>query len=1009
MNIMKKCGFCQQPANLMCSRCLEVYCSVECQIRDWSDHKKNCISVPKLYPNDSYLEILAGGVGLPLRGSSIIEQASSRMLAAGSGRSLKPMRKPNIPIGTVEISVNREAISKFVNTEDEPCEAAKNIAITAPTADCNKRYSAIKIEEIPRAGTIHQAKSASPVIEKPQTLAKLKLEIIKHHQMMAKDVEKALPSTAKSEPNNQPKPWLQPFPLEKKDGEPFEAIVQCLVGNKPNRIWVIMASHETECEKLLREIQGQLNRKNEVVRFEQVEVDDIFAAPYEDDVFYRAVILEKIGSPKGLVKARLIDYGDEITLPASALRVPLLLMKNLRAFAFQIEVRNCTRPLELLERIRIKIIRSEKDCKIVEMEPDSCAPHMLEIVGMGEDRFGNGGIISVFSSRKALVILSTAAVKPIMKTVCTQLVEAAPKFSLLENPKINDLVCINTSEAGWSRGLIIDQHGKSNLVYTIDNGGIEYVQTNREMRVLPDEYKIKPRLVVQMEIVKVLMNELEFKRMCYLPRFAFSYTRQEYNAQQLSMKAVLKDVEGKITLAEVIFTEFVCDLKQVGINYWPHIPQDKSVVQITAVLDICTVIICPQVKINVYTELLQTILPGLKALCSAPTANDVIVGVDEIMMPYRARVLRTISTSEVELLDLDNGCIKKLPLGKLYAANSFILNLPVYTSKVQIRDINTSAIENEAAVLEQMEDFKINKRNFRLLFEGGSYMHGVKLIDLNSNRSVATLLMEQHDKKQREVAEARAKQQQREAEETRQKLLTEEKKRREQEQAEKAAKEAAEEVARQKVLAEEKRRREQEQAEKLAKEATKKVAEQQQSESNTKAAIPSARFTIHDLKLVGLPAKSDVKLAILDDSDLNKGVITVIEMNDTNVERYKTITDDVQKHVVVSGDGYMPELEEICVALFDADKLWYRAVCLQQHPDKNKTIVQLIDFGNVIAVEQKFIRTLPETLQFPCVAHTCRVKDHTKILATLARQQNELGHLVAKEIELDEGIYNLKF
>ncbi|XP_055545078.1 uncharacterized protein LOC129730077 [Wyeomyia smithii] len=1021
MNIIKTCGFCQHPANLMCSRCLEVYCSVECQIRDWSEHKKICVSVPKLYPNDNYLDILAGGVGLPLRSSSIIEQASSRMLVATGGRSLKPMRKPNIPIGTVEVSVNRKSISKFVDTDGKASgdETAKNISITASTSDCIKRYSSMKIEEIPRAGpnpsgtnlfkgqpepnqeklAQQQVKPASPEVQKPQTLANLKLEIIKHHQMMSKTAEKVV----RPELSSQQKPWLEPFPLEIKDGEPFEVIIQCLVGNKPNRVWVIMASHETECEKLLRNIQAQLNPKGETLSFDQVNVDDIYAAPYGDGIYYRAVILEKIGATKGLVKIRLIDYGDELTLPASDLLPPLLLMKNLRAFAFQVEVQHCSHQLELLEHIRIKVIRSEQDCKIVEMEQFPCMPHLLEIISKGEEKIGNGGIISVFSSRKSLVMLSTTAVKAIMKVVCSQLVEAAPKFSILENPKVGDLVCINTAEAGWSRGLIIDQHGQSNLVYTIDNGGIEYVQTAGEMRVLPNEYKLKPRLVVQMEIVKVLMNELEFKRMCYLPRFGFSFTCVEYDSSQILMNAVLKDVEGKITLAEVVFSEFVCDLKQVGINYWPHFPQDKSVVQITAVLDLCTVIICPQTKINIYTELLQTILPELKVLCSAPKTNDVIIGVDDIMMPYRARVLQTVSATEVELLDLDNGCIKKHPYGKLYAANSFIHNLPVYTFKVHIRDMNPSAIVNEAVVLEQMEDFKTNKRNFRLLFEGGSYMHGVKMIDVNSNRSLATVLMEQHDRKMREAEEAEAKKREREAQEAAR-----------QEQAETAAREAAEREHREEEQAKkaveeaaaERKRLEEAQLER-AREDEKK---QKTIEVNPVPEIIPVKYTINDLQLLTLPTnKTDVKLTILDDGDLNKGLLTVCELNDTNIEQYQTIIEKVNSHVDVSGDGYAPEDEELCVAVFDADKQWYRAVCLQRMPDQSKFIVQFIDFGNVVAVERKFVRKLPRALNFPCAAHTCKVKDYTKILNTLAQQQSEKGYLVAKVIELEGDVYNLKF
>ncbi|XP_058820578.1 uncharacterized protein LOC131682827 [Topomyia yanbarensis] len=1027
MNIIKKCALCQQPAELMCSRCLEVYCSVECQIRDWADHKKVCINIPKLYPNNSYLEILAGGVALPLRSSSVIEQATSRMLAI-DGRSLKPLRKPNIPLGTVEASINREVTSKFNNTSNDESHfksSAHNITVTAPSTDCEKRFSAMKIEVFQEKSNVNHSSSIQDISvskeerpespQKPQTLAKLKLEVIKNHQMMAKAAGKTQLAAATSSQSkldcavpavgaNSPKYWLEPFPLEKNDGELFEVIVQCIESTTPKRAWVILASHEAVCDKLLRDIQSQLNRKGEPITYEQIEVNDIFAAPFDGDVYYRVVILEKVDPAKSLVKVRLIDYGDTMTVPTSELLAPILLMKNLRAFAFQIEIANLNRSLELCERIRIKVIRSEKECKFVEMEQTPMSHCLLDMLGIGEEKCGSGGIVSVLSSRKALVMLSAPAVKPFMKVLFTQLVEVAPNFPIAKEPAVSDLVCINSSGAGWSRGLIVDQHENNQLVYTVDNGTIDLVLKDQEIRILPDEYKHKPRLVVLMEIVKVIMNEVEFKRLCYLPSFAFGFERVSYDHKNRSMKALMKDAEGKRSLAEVEFTEFVCDLKKVGINYWPHIPQDKCVVKITSVLNVSSVIICPQDKINIYTDLLQTILPGLKPLTSSPLANDVIIGVDDIMMPYRARVMKNVSSSEVELLDLDNGCIKKIPFGKLYAANGFISNLPVFTIKVQVRDVNEATIRDRDVVVKQLDVFKTEKRSFRLMFEGGSYMYGVKLIDVNTNRSLATLLMEHHDKTLREADEELKKI--RDQEEARQKAA---------EEAE-AQKNRDQEEARQKsaAMAQAKIELEQKAARNAAIMAEQKLKAQEEKnskqEENAKAAIPT-KFTINDLKLIPLPAgRNDVKLTILDDGDLNRGIMTVCEMNEANIQRYSTLTEEVNKHASnIGGDGYCPEVDEMCVAVFDADKLWYRAVCIMVAPDKNSFVVQFIDYGNIASVKRESIRSFQKELDFPCVAFTCSVKEFSVVLQKLGNQQLQLGYVIAKEIQADGESFVLTF
>lgn len=1021
---MKKCGFCHQPAGLMCIRCLEVYCSVECQIRDWSEHKKVCIGIPKLCPNDSYLDVLAGGVALPLRSSSLIEQASSRMLA-NNGRSLKPLRKPNFPMGSVEASVGREATASLPDGSDnEPAQngSASNTVsnITVTTSDCEKRMSKMKIEEISQHSTAKEsAKPKSPVCaEKPQTLANLKLEMIKNHKKFiesCQDAAAASPVDASAAPNKQRNNWLLHFPLEKADGEFFEVIVQYVVPNRRNQCWVISADHDTQCDKLLRDINGQINPKGDPIKYEDVQIDDIYAAPYEG-FYYRVVVLKKVDASKSLVKVRLIDYGNEATLPASDLRAPLLLMKNLRAFAFLIEIQNLNRPLVLTETIRIRIVRSEEDRKIVDIDLGPAS--LLELLGKANQPVGEGGIVAILSSRKALILLSMEPVMPIMKILYTQMPEAAATFSKAEGAQVGDLVCVETEGVGWSRARIIEQHNGNRIVYTIDNGTVELVNAE-DMRSLPDEYKNQPWLVLQVDLTKVIMDEQDFKRRCYMPSFAFSFERLSYDKQLRRMKCLMKDVEANRTLAEVEFGDFVCDLKTVGINYWPHIPQDKSIVKISSVLNVGTVIICPKGKVNVYTELLQSVMPTLTRLTAVPNVKDVVVAVDDVMMPYRARVLSILSPTEIQVLDLDNGHIRNTPLQNLYTTNGFVNNLPVYTVKVQIRDMNVSAIKDEACILDQLDVFRTGKREFRMMFEGGSYMYGVKLIDLSTSRSLVTILMEHHDKKLREIEEAaKKKQDQEEAAKKKreQDEAAKEKLEQEKEDARRRAKEAAEARAKQEEQQLEAERKAAQDAAAAAARAEQERMdrEEQERKKKTQAEASAAAHSclmIDALELIPLPAgKSGVKLTILDDSDLAQGAITVCEVTEANMNRYATLTEEVNKLAVrCGGDGYAPKLDELCIAIFDADKMWYRAVCIQPQPEKDIFLLQFIDYGNVAMVKRKSIRTLPKELAFPCAAHTCVVKDAAKVAATLVQHQSTHSYVVAQEIKSEGAIYSLKF
>ncbi|XP_055597063.1 uncharacterized protein LOC129747072 [Uranotaenia lowii] len=964
MNMLKQCNFCQQPADLMCSRCLEVYCTVECQIRDWSEHKRICISIPKLYPNDSYVDLLSGGLAPPRKGAIFADQSSLRILANNS-RSLKPLRKPNVPLGTIEISVNRENTFKPVEKAVEakttsPTKTTTNIQITAPSASNEKRSSQVKIEEVSESSTVP---------EKPQSLAKLKLEVLKNHQSNKKKNDAAKPD--ESDRNQQRKPWLFPFPVDKKNGEPFDVIVQCRVPDQQNAFWVIQATHETQCDKLLRDIHSQLNTKAvQFIEYDKIQVDDIFAAPFED-IYYRVVILEKVDPAKHLLRVRLIDYGNEITIPASDLREPLLLMKNLRAFAFQIEIANLNRKLELCENLCIRVVQNNQDRMIVEMA-NRPVTYLLDIVGRSENKSGAGGIITILTPKTLLIMLTCSHVKPIMKELYTQLPEAAVSFTAVSAPKVGDVICVNAPGVGWSRGLIISTHATNFLIYTVDNGTIELISKDEMIRTLPEDYKRKPKLVLQMDIERILMNEEEFKNKFFMPSIAFSYDNLGYDEEKRVMKGMIKDTEGIKLLAEALFREFDFDLQKMGIRYWQVIPQDKCIVRITSVIDVSTVIICPHDKINMFTELLQSMLPDLTQLKTKPAPNDIVIGMDDIMMPYRARVLKVDPQGELQLLDLDNGNIKKIHNGTFYAPNQFVSHLPVHTMKIKIRDLNPTLVRDASNAVDFLNNLRSDQRKLRLLFEGSSFASGVKLIDTTTNRTIVSSLMEELEKKQQEVPES--------------KVSIADKPNPE--------KERITETKPQTVEAGQTNTKE-----------VQKVTETKQATSQPD------KFMLDDLPLIKLTTdRNDVKLTILDDGDLKHGILTVTEITPENVRFYETVTVKVNTLAAkIGGDCYNPEPNELCVAVFDEDKLWYRAVCLQQADDRSTFVVQFIDFGNVCPVKPSNIRRLSKELLFPCAAHLCKLDDADKSLAVLIEQQRTLGHVVPKLIQADGDIYTLKF
>lgn len=243
----------------------------------------------KLYRNDSYLDVLSGGVALAPRRMATVE---NRILN-NNARSLKPLRKPHFNKASVQLlSAEHDAAALPLNGTNEPelvsPKKANNITITMVS---EKRMAQMSIDDSPDRNANFEQKPTESDGEKAQQLSQLQLEIVENHRENSQNiVDKAGIMVA---PGKQRETWMLHFPLEKADGEVFEVVIQYVVEHQPDLCWVVLTDHETQCDKMLRDINGQVNPNGEPVKFDDIQVNDIFTAPYMD-IYYRAVILEKV-------------------------------------------------------------------------------------------------------------------------------------------------------------------------------------------------------------------------------------------------------------------------------------------------------------------------------------------------------------------------------------------------------------------------------------------------------------------------------------------------------------------------------------------------------------------------------------------------------------------------------------------------------------------------------------------------------------------------------------------
>ncbi|KAL4708901.1 hypothetical protein ACJJTC_001700, partial [Scirpophaga incertulas] len=134
-------------------------------------------------------------------------------------------------------------------------------------------------------------------------------------------------------------------------------------------------------------------------------------------------------------------------------------------------------------------------------------------------------------------------------------------------------------------------------------------------------------------------------------------------------------------------------------------------------------------------------------------------------------------------------------------------------------------------------------------------------------------------------------------------------------------------------------------------------------EMNGGDVVDCERLMYHRLEREEFPATGCV-LQILDLSEFEANSLSVCVKGNPR-EKYvatqlrQKITDYCNSEL--GKEPYLPVVEELCIAKFPYDELWYRAALLQHEPGAPAAKVCFVDYGNVSDVPVHFIRKiLPE-------------------------------------------------
>ncbi|XP_065363950.1 protein vreteno [Calliphora vicina] len=121
-----------------------------------------------------------------------------------------------------------------------------------------------------------------------------------------------------------------------------------------------------------------------------------------------------------------------------------------------------------------------------------------------------------------------------------------------------------------------------------------------------------------------------------------------------------------------------------------------------------------------------------------------------------------------------------------------------------------------------------------------------------------------------------------------------------------------------------------------------------------------------------LPSGDNVEFYIMDNSLMSSGCIScTIKPYVIEIQKFQK---ELQSYAEsITKEAYTPRVDELCIARYSLDGLWYRGVCLEAVGDGHPSI-HFIDYGNITIVPIEDIRRYPRQFTYPIYTADCEIK-----------------------------------
>ncbi|XP_005191857.2 uncharacterized protein LOC101898524 [Musca domestica] len=628
------CSKCRQPGKFYCERCLEPYCSSDCQVGDWQDHKSRCFKIPNL---------------IPMHNLSLKSDTSFRRSHGGSKENINDTKRSNS--------------NTFAGTK------ARN------PIECGESCTGAKPKKLLQDGDFTLVTKAAAT-STPTPTATVDVA-------PPKNVSNILNSVITAD---KPANWRMHFP---PPNGYFDAIIQFVEeADQANKhfLWVTDIKYDGPLRKLLAEINRNINQK-EPCKAELIYPGALVAAPL-GKILYRAEVLD-CSAQAQKADVRLIDYGNELRIPYNQLFAPIPIMANLNAYAFRVCLRGDCGPLNIESVVTIKIVGQKHSEGYYNVESkEKSIPMELPVELLTKEK--SLTVVKYFvDGRHALLRLNGNEDLNSLDEVLNS--EQTIQYEFEKVPSEGTFVAARTKH-GWKRARLLAhwEKGHEYLVYAIDEG---FITRSPQIKRIPSAFLCHP-----MQVFAVSTNSVEYmlsetmlatvKKLSIQLLPATSVTAGKDSKTHLSC-ALFEDSRKIVDV--VIASIFTGCIKELNIDLWYDLPGPGSFVTVSHVITFKEVYIAA-LETRDYDKIFEAehgkCIP-FNAGASDELKKDAIVFVcDPHGHKYRGQIIECEANS-YRIKNIDKGAEFSVDRKYIFKPTNLIRYLPVRCSLIKLMYLST--------------------------------------------------------------------------------------------------------------------------------------------------------------------------------------------------------------------------------------------------------------------------------------------------------------------------------